>query len=59
MNDFKYVSKEMRKPIKKNLIEIINNVQNYVREEFTFQFKFIGKRAGNIVGLQRFWTWSS
>ena len=49
MNDFKYVSKEMRKPIKKNLIEIINNVQNYVREKFTFQFKFIGSDPLNMV----------
>ena len=38
LHDFRYVSKNEAKEVKKQLIEMIHEVQNIVRENFTFSF---------------------
>lgn len=42
MYHFQYVSKKEIAPVKKQVIELIGLVQDDVREQFTFQYKFIG-----------------
>lgn len=49
MYHFKYVSKKDAMPYKKELIEIINKVQDEVRDRFTFQFTFIGSSKRNMI----------
>ena len=41
-HDFQYVSESEAKEVKKVLLNIINEVQDIVREDFTFQYHFIG-----------------
>ena len=38
MNHFEYVSKSKYMPVKKELIKIINQVQDELREQFTFDY---------------------
>ena len=38
MHDFCYVSKREAAPIKAELIDLIHRVQDYVRDDFTFQY---------------------
>jgi hypothetical protein len=49
MKNFVYVTKKEHKPIKNQLIELINLVQDEVREHFTFSFKFIGSADRNMI----------
>lgn len=49
MHNFQYVSRKQLSPIKKDLIQIINSVQNLVRNDFTFQFYFVGSIERNMV----------
>lgn len=49
MYHFDYVSRKKAMPYKKELIEIINRVQNEVRSDFTFQFTFIGSSKHNMI----------
>ncbi len=49
MYDFEYVSRKEAAPYKKELIEIINKVQDQVRSHFTFQFTFIGSTEHNMI----------
>lgn len=49
MYHFEFVSRNVRKPVKKELIEIINLVQDEVRDDFTFRFDFIGSDPLNLV----------
>ena len=49
MHHFEYVSKQQAAPYKAELIEIINRVQNEVRDDFTFQYKFIGSSSRNMI----------
>ncbi|MFG6368960.1 MAG: hypothetical protein K1W16_11135 [Lachnospiraceae bacterium] len=49
MNNFEYVTRKQLSPVKKELIQIINSVQNLVREDFTFQFYFVGSVKRNMV----------
>ena len=48
MYHFEYVSKKEAAPYKSQLIDLLNRVQDYVRDEFTFQFTFIGSSSRNI-----------
>ena len=41
MYNYEYVTRNEALPIKKELIKIINQVQDLVREHFTFNFYFI------------------
>ena len=49
MSDFKYVTKKEYMPVKKEVIELINLVQDEVREYFTFRFDFIGSEHRNMI----------
>jgi hypothetical protein len=49
MADFYYVTKEESREVKRELINLIHDVQNYVREYFTFNFSFIGSSARNMI----------
>ena len=49
MHHFEYVSKSQAAPYKAKLIEIIHKVQDEVRDDFTFQFTFIGSSSRNMV----------
>lgn len=49
MNNFQYVTRKQLSPVKKELIQIINSVQNEVRNEFTFQYTFVGSTKYNMV----------
>lgn len=49
MKNFDYVTKKEHTPIKNQLIELINLVQDEVREHFTFSFKFIGSADRNMI----------
>lgn len=47
MHDFCYVSKKEAAPVKAELLDIIHEVQDIVRDDFTFQFTFIGSSSRN------------
>ncbi len=49
MHRFDYVSKDEYLPVKNELIEIIHSVQNAVRQYFTFDYRFIGSSARNMI----------
>ena len=49
MHHFEYVSKSQAAPYKAKLIEIIHKVQDEVRNDFTFQFTFIGSSSRNMI----------
>lgn len=49
MNNFQYVTKKQLSSAKNDLIEIIHSVQNQVRQDFTFQFYFVGSIKRNMV----------
>ena len=51
MSDFRYVTKAEYANTKEGLEELIHAVQNEVREDFTFQYKFIGSVARNMVTM--------
>lgn len=49
MYNFEYVTRKELSPVKKELISIINSVQDLVRQDFTFQFYFVGSVKRNMV----------
>ena len=49
MHHFEYVTKKEAAPYKSQLIELLNKVQDFVRDEFTFQFAFIGSSSRNMI----------
>lgn len=51
MHNFRYVTKKEFLPVKKELIEIINKVQDIVRNEFTFRYDFIGSASRNAITM--------
>lgn len=53
MHDFVYVTKASAKPVKNELIQIINEVQNIVRPYFTFQYKPVGSSSMNMITYDR------
>ena len=53
MHDFKYVPKDEWKPIKDALIEIIHKLQKEVRDDFTFQYRFVGSSRRNMITRDR------
>lgn len=53
MSDFKYVTKKEYQPVKKELIELINLVQDEVREYFTFRYDFIGSASRNMITREK------
>lgn len=53
MHDFCYVSKREAAPIKAELIDLIHRVQDYVRDDFTFQYYFVGSSSRNMITYDR------
>ena len=53
MFHYEYVSKKQAAPYKAKLIEIIKMVQDEVRDEFTFQFTFIGSSSRNMITFDK------
>ena len=53
MHDFEYVPKEEWKPIRDELFEIIHRLQNEVRDDFTFQYHFVGSSKRNMITRDR------
>ena len=51
MGDFRYVTKAEYANAKEDLERLIHAVQNEVRKDFTFQYKFIGSVARNMVTM--------
>ena len=49
MHDFKYVTKNEAKPIKNELYQILYEVQDLVREKFTFKFAPVGSSSRNMI----------
>lgn len=49
MHDFQYVTKTEAKPVKNELIQIIHEVQDLVRDYFTFQYKLVGSASRNMI----------
>lgn len=49
MYHFKYVPRTKYLPLKKEIIELIKEVQNQVRDKFTFQFEFVGSTKRNMI----------
>lgn len=49
MHDFHYVTKKEAAPVKTDLIDLIHEVQNIVRDKFTFQFEFVGSASRNMI----------
>ena len=53
MHDFEYVPKEEWKPIRNELFEIIHRLQNEVRDDFTFQYHFVGSSKRKMITRDR------
>ena len=49
MSDFHYVTKSEAKPVRDELYEIICEVQDLVRDYFTFQFRPVGSSSRNMI----------
>ena len=49
MHDFRYVTKNEAKPIKDELYQLLYEVQDLVREYFTFKFTPIGSSSRNMI----------
>lgn len=49
MHDFRYVTKNEAKPIKKELHQILYEVQDLVRDHFTFKFTTVGSSSRNMI----------
>ena len=49
MHDFRYVSRKEAQPIKDELYQILYEVQNLVRDNFTFNFTLIGSSSRNMI----------
>lgn len=49
MHNFTYVTKKEAAPIKATLIEVIKQVQDAVRDDFTFQYRFIGSSSRGMI----------
>ncbi len=49
MHDFKYVTPNEAKTVKKDLYQILHEVQDIVREYFTFSFTPVGSSSRNMI----------
>ena len=49
MKNFEYVTRNEYMPVKKELIDFINAVQDEIREYLTFSYDFIGSSARNMI----------
>ena len=49
MYHYEYVSKREAAPYKKEILDIIHEVQNILRDKFTFSYYFIGSSSRNMI----------
>ncbi|MBQ9106945.1 MAG: hypothetical protein IJY56_03530 [Clostridia bacterium] len=49
MHDFRYVTRNEAKPIKEELYQILYEVQDFVRDHFTFSFTTVGSSSRNMI----------
>lgn len=49
MHDFMYVSNDEWKPVREEILEIIYGLQDEVRDDFTFQFHFVGSSQRKMI----------
>ncbi len=49
MKNYKYVTKDKARKYREEFLDIIRELQNILRDDFTFQFKFIGSSARNMI----------
>lgn len=49
MHDFRYVTKNEAKPIKEELYQLLYEVQDLVRDHFTFKFTTVGSSSRNMI----------
>ncbi len=49
MYHYVYVSRNKAKPFRDQLVELIHDVQNDIRDKFTFQFRFVGSSSRNMI----------
>ena len=49
MYNFEYVDKATWVPIRNNIRDILHKVQDLVRDEFTFSYRFIGSSSRNMI----------
>ena len=49
MYHFKYVTKTEARKVRKRLENLVHEVQDEVRDNFTFQYCFIGSSARNMI----------
>lgn len=53
MHNFEYVPKDEWKPVRDEIFEIIRKLQDEVRNEFTFQYRFVGSSKRKMITLDR------
>lgn len=53
MPEFEYVSRREAQPIKNDIIALINRVQEYVRDYFTLDFRFVGSSRRNMITREK------
>lgn len=53
MPDFQYVTQADAKPVKDEIVAIIHEAQDLVRDYFTFQFKPVGSSSRNMITYDR------
>ena len=49
MHDFRYVAKNEAKPIREELYQLLYEVQDLVRDDFTFKFTTVGSSSRNMI----------
>ena len=49
MHDFEYVPNEEWEPVRDKLFDIIHNLQDEVRDEFTFKYHFVGSSKRKMI----------
>lgn len=53
MHSYEYVPKEEWQPLREELLEIIHQLQDEVRNHFTFQYHFVGSSKWNMITRER------
>ncbi|MDO4863328.1 MAG: hypothetical protein Q4A05_04075 [Ruminococcus sp.] len=53
MPEFEYVSKREAQPIKNEVIALIKKVQDYVRNYFTLDYRFVGSSSRNMITREK------
>ena len=49
MHDFRYITRNEAKPIKEEIYQILYEVQDLVRDQFTFKFTTVGSSSRNMI----------